>query len=376
MEPTQNKKIDIFQIEQEIADSYRHVIVQTAPAVRVALGELFGGPIGDNVTGKMVTALKMIGFDGVFDTNFGADATVVEEATEFYERILNGGPFPQYSSCCIGWLQLSGRLYPEIVNGGYISSVKSPIGCFGALAKTYYAAKMNLDPRDIAVVSIVPCVLKKNEATLPYNTTNGMYDCDYTITTKDLAYMIQERNIDFYSLEDTPFDNPLGESTGGSSIFGRSGGVLEAIIRTLYYIDTGKNYEGNIEFTESPVSKDTKEFSLTIAGREIRVAHCSTGGAKAIVAMQEHGEKPYDFVEVMACPGGCIMGAGQPIHLPAEGLSPATVQEKRRSSLNVIDDDKKHSCSLENESLKKIYDEIFESKPGSEQAVKILHRRY
>ncbi len=376
MEPTQNKKIDIFQIEQEIADPNKHVIVQTAPAVRVALGELFGVPIGDNVTGKMVTALRNIGFDGVFDTNFGADATVFEEATEFYERIIHGGPFPQYSSCCIGWLQLSGRLYPEIVNGGYISSIKSPIGCFGAIAKTYYAAKLHIDPRNLVVVAVVPCVLKKNESALPYNTTNGIHDCDYTITTKDLAFMIKERGMDFYSLEDSQFDNPLGESTGGSSIFGRSGGVLEAIIRTLYYIDKGENYPGYIEFSESPKSKDTNEFELTIAGMNIRVCHCSTIGAKAIVAMHEHGETPFDFVEVMACPGGCIMGAGQPIHLPAEGYTPAQVQDARRSSMNNIDDKMDHSCSIQNESLRQIYREIFESKAGSDPAIKVLHRRY
>ena len=369
------KKLEVSQVEELLKDSSKVVIVQTAPAVRVSLGEMFSLPIGTKVKGKMITALRKIGFSAVFDTDFGADLTVVEESAEFLKRIKKGGPYPQFNSCCIGWVQLAIRAYQNFFDG-LISTVKSPLGCFGAVARKYYAAKKFINPEDLVVVSIVPCILKKNENQLPYNTTDGFFDVDYTWTTKDLANHIMERGIDFNSLEDGEFDDPLGESTGGATIFGRSGGVLEAIIRTSIYLDTGKVFTDDLVFTPSPLSADIKECTITLAGQEIKVCHCGMVGAKLISSLVQQGNCPYHFVEVMACPGGCIMGAGQPMHLPKEGVTPQQVRDLRSSALNDIDHSQEIRVSALNKSLLKVYDAIFDGEFGSKKAEEVLHRRY
>lgn len=370
------KKPEISSVEELLKDPTKVVVVQTAPSVRVSLGELFGGPVGEKVTGKMVAALRQIGFKYVFDTDFGADITIWEEAMEFLRRVKKGGPYPQFNSCCIGWLTTAQRTFPEFFKAGLISTVKSPIGCLGSVAKTYFAKKLGVDPANVVVVAVVPCILKKNENALPYNKTNGLADVDYCWTTKDLGAVIKERGIDFNALEDSEFDNPLGESTGGGTIFGRSGGVLEAIIRTAIYYDRKSVDASDVTFTPSKLSPDIQECHFELCGVPMTACHCGNIGARLIGNLVKEGKCPYNFVEVMACPGGCIMGAGQPMHLPAEGISLLTARQMRSASLNNIDHGQEIRVSALNPSVQKVYDEIYDGEAGSEKAEKALHRSY
>lgn len=370
------KKLEVSQVEELLKNPDKVVIVQTAPSVRVSLGEMFGGKIGEKVTGKMVSALRRIGFRYVFDTDFGADITIWEEAQEFLERVKKGGPYPQFNSCCIGWLSFADRTFHDFFKDGLISSVKSPIGCLGSVAKTYFADRIGVSPENIVVVAVVPCILKKNENALPYNKTNDLYDVDYCWTTKDLGNLIAERGIDFNALEDGEFDNPLGESTGGGTIFGRSGGVLEAIIRNAIYFDRKTTLAEDVEFVPSPLSPDILDCHFRISGQEMLACRCGMVGARLIGNLVKEGKCPYHFVEVMACPGGCIMGAGQPMHLPAEGIPATEVRRLRTESLNAIDHSQEIRICALNSSVQKVYDAIYDGKPGSEKAEKALHRRY
>lgn len=369
------KKLEVGIVEDLLKDPNKVVIVQTAPSVRVALGEVFGAKPGTSVTGKMVAALRQLGFKYVFDTDFGADITVWEEAMEFLKRLKGeGGPLPQFNSCCIGWLATAERTYKDLFS--HISTVKSPIGCLGSIAKTYFAEKMNINPNNIVVVAVVPCILKKNENALPYNKTNFIYDVDYCWTTKDLGALIKDNNIDFMSLVDSEFDNPLGESTSSGTIFGRSGGVLEAVLRCAIYCDSHTVYTNPIVFTPSSISPDILETEITIANRKVKVCHTGMVGVRKLVEMIRNNECPYDFIEVMSCPGGCIMGAGQPMHLPSEGITPLEVRKARISGLNDIADKQDRKISPLNQSIMKIYDAMFDGTAGSEKAELNLHRKY
>lgn len=375
-QPKTAKKPEIAEVEALLENPEKVVVVQTAPSVRVALGEMFGGKIGEKVTGKMVSALRKIGFRYVFDTDLGADITIWEEAKEFLERVKKDGPYPQFNSCCIGWLSTAQRTFPDYFEKGLISTVKSPIGCLGSVVKTFFAERVHVKPENVVVVAVVPCILKKNENALPYNKTNGLPDVDYCWTTKDLGAVISERAIDFNALPDEEFDNPLGESTGSGTIFGRSGGVLEAIIRTAIYYDRKSVEVDDVVFTPSPLSPDIMDCHFQIAGKDLLACHCGNLGARLIANLIKEGKNPYHFVEVMACPGGCIMGAGQPLHLPAEGVSPLQVRQLRSQGLNDIDHSQAIRISALNPSVQAVYDAIYDGEAGSEKAHHALHRRY
>jgi len=355
-------------------DPNKYVVVQVAPACRVALGELFNMQVGTVVTSKMVESLKLLGFKAVFDTNFGADVTIMEESAEFYERVKNNGPFPQFTSCCIGWLNMASRMYKDVVMP-LISTTKSPIGCLGSIIKNFYAKKVNVKREDMVVVSIVPCVLKALENKLPYNKTDGIDDVDYCLTTKDLGVMIENANIDFANLKGQEFDSPLGEASGGGIIFGRSGGVMEAAIRNAIYMEKGEIFNQSIEFKSSSISSDIMESEITLLGKQIKICHCGMVGVKAIVELIKTNNCPYHFIEVMACPGGCIMGAGQPMHLPKEIL-PNQVKQMRCAGLNNLDENASYRVSSLNKSVMKVYEEIYDNKVFGEKAENALHRKY
>lgn len=300
----EKETIDDVWIKLKDPDTY--VIVQTAPAVRAALGEEFGMPIGTNVTGKMVTALKRLGFDKVFDTNTGADFTIMEEANEFIERLQTNDTLPMITSCSPGWVKYIEMNYPELLP--HLSSCKSPHQMFGAILKTYYAKKEGIDPNKIYVVSVMPCIAKKFERTRAEMKNEGFYDVDNVITTRELSRMIKQANIEFEKLEDDTFDNPMGEATGAAAIFGTSGGVMEAALRTAQDTLTGKNLE-KINFEQVRGGEGIKKATININGKEIKVVAASgLANAKKILEEIKSGKADYQFVEIMACPGGCVMG--------------------------------------------------------------------
>ena len=348
-----------------LKDKDKYVIVQTAPAVRVALGEEFGMPIGTNVTGKMVTALKKLGFDKVFDTNTGADLTIMEEANEFMERFKANKDLPMITSCSPGWIKYIEMNYPE--NLKHLSSCKSPHEMFGAILKTYYAEKMGLDASKIRVVSVMPCVAKKYEAKREELSNEGMPDVDVVITTRELARMIKQGNIEFVELEDTAFDSPMGEATGAAAIFGTTGGVMEAALRTA----TGNK----VEFEAVRGKDGIKRATVDVGGTLVKavVAH---GLANAQIIMEEikSGKADYQFVEIMACPGGCIMGGGQPIK-SSKIRQTIDVRAKRAEALYDIDERSTIRKSDDNPVIKKLYEEYLE-KPGSHKAHELLHTHY
>ena len=305
------EKDSIEEAWEKLKDPDTCVIVQTAPAVRVALGEEFGMPIGTNVTGKMVAALKRLGFDKVFDTNTGADFTIMEEGTEFIQRLNENYNLPMITSCSPGWVRYVEANYPENIK--YLSSCKSPHEMFGALIKTYYAEKNNIDPEKIYVVSVMPCIAKKYERQRTELKNNGMYDVDCVLTTRELARMIKQANIEFSELENEEFDNPMGEATGAAAIFGVTGGVMEAALRTASEILSGEELE-DIDFKQVRGEERIRRAILKIGERDIKVVVANgLGNAKIIMEEIKSGKADYQFVEIMACPGGCIMGGGQPI---------------------------------------------------------------
>ena len=367
-----HEKETINDVWVKLKDPDTVVLVQTAPAVRVALGEEFGMPIGTNVTGKMVTALKRLGFDKVFDTNTGADFTIMEEANEFVERFKAHEELPMLTSCCPGWIKYIEMNYPEMLP--HLSSCKSPHQMFGAILKSYYAKKEGIDPEKIYTVSVMPCIAKKFESKRPEMKENGLEDVDNVITTRELARMIKQANIDFEKLEDSKFDDPMGEATGAAAIFGVTGGVMEAALRTAEDILTGKELP-KIDFEQVRGSQGIKRATITIAGKPISVVAASgLANAKKILEEIKTGKANYQFVEIMACPGGCIMGGGQPIK-HSKVRAEVDVQKLRASSLYSIDEKSTIRKSHENPVLKKIYEEYLE-KPGSYRAEKILHTKY
>ena len=366
------EKENIQDVWKKLRDEDAFVVVQTAPAVRVALGEEFGMPIGTNVAGKMITALKSIGFDRVFDTNTGADLTIMEEANEFIERIQNDGVLPMITSCSPGWVRFAEKNFPE--NLDHLSSCKSPHQMFGAIIKSYFADKYNIDREKICVVSVMPCIAKKYECSRDEMEVDGVRDVDYVITTRELARMIKQANIDFCELEDGKFDEPMGEASGAGAIFGTTGGVMEAAIRTAVDTLEGKSMD-KLEYTQVRGEKGIKEATLKIAGKDIKVAVASgLANARKIMEQIKDGKCDYHFVEIMACPGGCIMGGGQPIK-SSKIRSTVDVAKLRRDALYSIDEKSIIRKSHENPFMIKLYKEFLE-KPGSHKAHKYLHTTY
>ncbi len=366
------EKESIEDVWKKLRDPETYVIVQTAPAVRVALGEEFGMPIGTNVKGKMVTALKELGFDKVFDTNTGADLTIMEEANEFIERLQNGGTLPMITSCSPGWVRFAEKNYGELL--GHLSSCKSPHQMFGAILKSYFAEKYRIDRNKICTVSVMPCIAKKYECSRPEMEVDGVRDVDYVITTRELAKMIKQANIEFTELEDNDFEDPMGEASGAGAIFGTTGGVMEAAIRTA--VDTLENKSiDKIEYKEVRGEKGIKEATLNVAGKEIKIAVASgLANARKIMEQIKENKSPYHFVEIMACPGGCVVGGGQPIK-SSKTRSAVDVRKLRADSIYAIDEKSKIRKSHENPFIKKLYDEYLE-KPGSHLSHKYLHTKY
>lgn len=367
-----HEKETIEDVWIKLKDPETYVVVQTAPAVRVALGEEFGMPIGTNVTGKMVTALKRLGFDKIFDTNTGADFTIIEEAHEFIERLKENDNIPMITSCSPGWVKFIEMNYPELLP--HLSTCKSPQQMLGALIKTYFAKKEKIDPKKIYVVSVMPCIAKKFERQRAEMKNNGLYDVDNVITTRELSKMIKQANIEFTKLEDSQFDNPMGESTGAGAIFGTTGGVMEAALRTAQDILTGKDLP-QIEFEQIRGGKGIKKAEVNIAGKEIKVVAVSgLVNARKIMEEIKSGKAEYQFIEIMACPGGCIMGGGQPIK-SSKTRREVDVRKLRADALYTIDEKSVIRKSHENPVIKKVYKEYLEE-PGSYRAHKLLHTNY
>ena len=366
------EKDSTSEVWRKLRDPETYVIAQTAPAVRAALGEEFGMEVGTNVTGKMVTALNKLGFNKVFDTNTGADFTIMEEANEFIERIQENDVLPMITSCSPGWVRYIEMNYPELLP--HVSSCKSPHEMFGALLKTYYAKKEGIDPTKIFVVSVMPCIAKKFERQRTEMQNDGLYDVDSVITTRELARMIKQANIDFVSLEDSEFDSPMGEATGAAAIFGTTGGVMEAALRTAQDTLTGEDLK-DINFEAVRGGEGIKRATVEIAGKEIKVVAASgLANAQKILEEIKSGKADYQFVEIMACPGGCIMGGGQPIKTSKERME-KDIRKLRADCLYSIDEKSTLRKSHENPVVKKIYEEFLE-KPGSYRAHKLLHTKY
>ena len=354
-----------------INDPSKTVIVQTAPAVRVAVGQEFGFAPGVPVTGKLVAGLRALGFDKVFDTNFSADLTIMEEGNEIVERIKSGKDLPILTSCCPGWINFIEHNFPDLLN--IPSSCKSPQQMFGAIAKSYYAEKIGVKPEDLIVVSVMPCQAKKYEAARPEFAPNGVRDVDYVVTTRELCRMFNEAGINLANMDDEEYDSPLGASAGAADIFGVTGGVLEAACRSVYAILNGKELEGDaINFRAVRGLDGIKEAKVEIApGKTINVAVCSgLGNARKVLEMVRADRDRFQAIEIMACPGGCINGGGQPfLHGDAELL------EKRMKGLYSEDERKVIRCSHNNPDIKALYAE-FLGQPGSEKAHHLLHTKY
>lgn len=357
---------------EAIADPSKHVVVHTAPSIRVTLGECFGMPIGTNVEGKMAAALRRLGFDKVFDTDFGADLTIMEEATEFLNRVKNGGKLPMITSCSPGWIKFAETYYPEFIPN--LSTCKSPQQMEGAAIKTWYAEKNGINPEDIVVVSVMPCTAKKFEVGRDDQNAAGVPDVDIALTTRELARMIERAGINFNMLPDEEFDSILGESTGAAVIFGSSGGVMEAALRTAADVLSGEDL-ANIEYHEVRGMADVKEATYRMGGMDVKVAVCSglSNVAKLLDAIKA-GEKSYHFIEIMCCPGGCINGGGQPLQ-PASVRNFVDVKGLRSKAIYEADANKPVRKSHQNAAIKLAYDEYFGT-PGSHKAHEILHTSY
>ncbi|OGO79268.1 MAG: ferredoxin [Clostridiales bacterium GWB2_37_7] len=365
------EKDDTEKVWDALGNDKVHVVVQTAPAVRVALGEEFGMPVGTNVEGKMIAALKRLGFNKVFDTNFSADLTILEEGTELLGRLNNGGKLPLITSCSPGWIKFCEHNHHDFIEN--LSSCKSPQQMFGAVAKTYYAEKAEIDPKDIFVVSIMPCTAKKYEAGREEMSVDGNVDVDAVLTTRELAKMIKQARINFPAIEEGTYDSILGDSTGAGVIFGATGGVMEAALRTVADILTGEDLK-NIEYTAVRGMEGIKEATVRIKDMDVKVAVAhGTANADRLLDRIRSGEANYHFVEVMGCPGGCINGGGQPIIMDKEKTE--EVKQLRAQGLYTIDQSRKRRKSHENPEVKALYDEYME-KPNSHKAHHLLHTHY
>jgi len=344
-----------------------HVVVQTAPAVRVAIGEEFGMAPGALVTDKLVAALRRMGFDKVFDTDFTADLTIMEEGYELLNRIKNGGTLPLLTSCSPGWINFIEHFYPELLP--HVSSCKSPQQMFGALAKTYYAQKIGADPKNIYVVSVMPCTAKKYESDRAEMSSSGFRDVDAVLTTREAATMMKQIGIQLQDLPDEEYDAPLGISTGAAVIFGATGGVMEAALRTVYEVLTGKPLE-DIEIKAVRGLEGVKEAEVEIAGLKVKAAVANgLANARSLMKKIVAGEAQYHFIEIMACPGGCIGGGGQPIPTSLE------IRKKRAEAIYSADRGLKIRKSHENPAVQQLYKE-FLGEPNSHKAHELLHTHY
>lgn len=366
------EKDDTDKVWAALANPDLHVIVQTAPAVRVALGEEFGMPIGSRVTGNMIAALKLLGFDKVFDTDTAADLTIMEEGTEVINRIKNGGKLPVITSCSPGWIKFCEHNYPEFLDN--LSTCKSPHEMFGAVLKSYYAEKEGIDPSKIFVVSIMPCTAKKFEAARPELAATGYPDVDVVLTTRELARMIKEAGIDFKNVSEEHFDDPMGDASGAGVIFGATGGVMEAALRTVAEILGGQSIE-NVEYEQVRGVEGIKEASVKVGDLTLKaaVAH-GLGNARKLLDRIKASEAEYHFVEIMACPGGCVNGGGQPIQ-PSKVRSWTDLRTERAKAIYEEDRELPIRKSHENPKIKALYEEYLEE-PGSHKAHKLLHTHY
>ena len=358
----------VYKVWEQLNDPKKTVVVQTAPAVRVAIGEEFGMEPGEVSTGKMVSALRMMGFDKVFDTDFAADLTIMEETTEFLARVNSGENLPILTSCCPGWVKFFEHQFPDLLH--VPSTAKSPQQMFGAIAKSYYAEKIGVKPEDMIVVSVMPCLAKKYEATRDEFKVDGVPDVDLVISTRELGMMIKEAGLEFNTLEEQAYDNPLGESTGAAVIFGATGGVLEAALRTAADWLTGESLE-SIDFTAVRGLKGIKEATVDVAGIQVKAAIASgLGNARKLLERIQAGESDYHIIEIMACPGGCLNGGGQP-YINGD----QSILQKRLEAIYSDDKNSTIRKSHENPSIQKLYKDYL-GEPGSPLAHKLLHTSY
>ena len=366
------EKEEIDNVLAALADPTKHVVVGTAPSVRVALGEEFGYPIGTDTEGKMVAALRNLGFDRVFDVDFAADLTIMEEGFELVDRIQHGGALPMMTSCSPAWIKFCEYNYPELLPN--LSTAKSPQQMFGASVKTYYAKKFGIDPKDIYVVSVMPCIAKKFEKTRPYQDAAGVPDIDAVLTTRELARMIKRAGIQYNLLPDEKFDEPLGVSSGAGVIFGATGGVMEAALRTVADLLEGKELE-DFEYTAVRGQQGIKSATVTLGGKEIKIAVASSlANARVLMDEIKAGNSPYQFIEIMSCPGGCVNGGGQPIH-DAATRQRLDIPGLRAKAIYANDKACAYRKSYKNPAVMAMYEEYLE-KPGSERAHHILHTKY
>jgi NADH-quinone oxidoreductase subunit G/NADP-reducing hydrogenase subunit HndD len=357
----------VEKVIQVLQEGKKYVVAQAAPAIRVSLGDFFGLPAGTNVTGKVAAALRRMGFRQVFDTDFAADLTIMEEGTELVERITKNEKLPLFSSCCPAWVKFAEHYYPELLAN--ISTCKSPQEMMGATIKSYLAKKMGIDPRDVFVVSVMPCTAKKYEALRPELSQNGVIDVDAVLTTRQFNRMIQIFGVDFGSLAEEAFDTPFGAPTGSGDIFAASGGVMESALRSAYYLLTGKDLQ-KLDFEAVRGMAGVKEASVDIGGKKIRVAVANRlSNARQIAERVKAGDSPWDFIEVMACPGGCAGGGGQIF-----GFDPQRVEERIKAVYS-LEKSREVRLSYKNPAIAAIYKEFFQ-KPGSHLAHELLHTEY
>ncbi len=358
------EKSSIKDVEKALNDTGKHVIIQTAPSMRVSLGEEFGLEPGSLITGKMVTALKKLGFNRVFDTDFGADMTTYEEAHELMERIEKNRNLPMTTSCCPAWIVFMEKTYPELLK--HISTCKSPQQMFGAIAKTYYAKLHDIDPKNIVVVSAMPCTAKKFECERKEMRSSGLKDVDYVLTTRELGRMLKQNNINLPELKDSEFDKPLGISSGSGAIFGTTGGVTQAVLRVIEW----KMKNMDVEWEELKKVEGIRQIKLKIGDKELLLGVVyGLGNARKVMEDLKKGKCRYDFIEVMACPGGCIGGGGQPKSTDMD------IVKKRSLALYRQDENLEMKKAHENPVLKEVYDN-FLGKPLSKKAHKYLHTKY
>lgn len=368
-----HEKDNTDELFEALADPDKMVVVQAAPAVRASIAEAFGAAIGTNGEGKMIAAMRRLGFDKVFDTNFSADLTIMEEATEFLGRVQNGGTLPLITSCSPGWVRYCENYFPEFIPN--LSTCKSPQQMFGAVVKTYYAQKLGKNPEDIVSVSVMPCTAKKYEVQRDDQSAAGIPDVDITITTRELSRMIKKAGLIWDELPEETADSPLGSYTGAGVIFGATGGVMEAALRTAVWKLTGENADSPIDFKEVRGTEGIKEATYNVGGKEVKVAVASgLANAKKLLKSIKAGEAKYDFIEVMACPGGCVNGGGQIIQ-PASVTNFVDVRAERAKVLYNIDENAPLRRSHENPDVKALYDEFF-GEPNSHKAHEILHTSY
>ncbi|MNM73377.1 NADP-reducing hydrogenase subunit HndC [compost metagenome] len=361
------EKDDTEKVWEILNEADKHVIVQVAPSIRVSVGEEFNMPAGENVTGKMVASLRRMGFDKVFDTNFAADLTIMEEGNELVERIEKNGVLPMITSCCPGWINYAEIYSPRILKN--LSSCKSPQQMFGAISKSYYSEKFGVSPEDIVTVSIMPCTAKKYEANRVEMKTNGVKEVDFVLTTREFARMIKTANIDFRNIKEEGFDSPLGIASGAGALFGATGGVMEAALRTAYTLLTDEKLE-SIEFKEVRGMRGVKEAVISINDVPIKIAAVhGISNVKNIIEQIENGTVEYSFIEVMACVGGCVGGGGQPVG------STLKAKEKRLEQIYRIDERKEIRESHKNPEIIKLYSEYL-GKPMSGLSHKLLHTKY